>query len=135
MTFILRMILLLTLPTSLLAATTYQMPEQIQCRVNDAGQLHCQGFERKYLTEDSYIYSMQKNIDKILHFYSAEAYFSPDHSEATIVYQYQTLRFKWIKLITTNTTIKPNLERGAWRAVSKNVYKCNDGPLLCGFVS
>lgn len=128
-------VILAALSFSGLAYGGYIPPAQIQCRLNDANQINCKEFDRNYLTEDTYSADLQKNVDKTLYFHSAEAYFNETHDEVSVFYTYKTLRFKMVKLVTVNSSIQPDLEKGGWKKFDEDTYICDTGNEACGITN
>jgi hypothetical protein len=113
------------------AGNNYFPPERIDCRLSGGEQLNCDGFNRKYLLEDTYNADFPKGRDDTFHFYSAVAYFNSDQSEASVFYTYHNTSGKMVKLKTFNTSIRPDLTFNTWKKFKNDIYRCTAGYMQC----
>jgi hypothetical protein len=111
------------------AADSYYPPERIHCSLLN-GKLNCEGYSHQYLVEDTYTADMDET-DQVFAFSSGAAYFNADKSEATVFFTYRNSNFKNVKLKTSVTSIRPDLENGYWIKVDDDLYVCKDGYMHC----
>ncbi len=114
-------------------ANSYYPPERIHCSLIQ-GRLNCEGFSHQYLIEDTYTADMDDN-DQVFAFSSGAAYYNGDKSEATVFFTYRNSNFKNVKLKTSVTSIRPDLDNGYWIKVDDDLYVCKDGYMHCPITS
>ena len=114
-------------------SSNYYPPERIHCGL-DSNKLNCEGFNRKYLTEDTHTADFGTR-DQSFSFTSGAAYFTPDKSEATVFFTYRNSHHKNVKFKTTATSIRPDFEYGNWTKVSDDLYVCKSGYMKCPITS
>ncbi|HTM64243.1 MAG TPA: hypothetical protein VL360_07055 [Gammaproteobacteria bacterium] len=112
---------------------SYYPPERIHCSV-DHSVLNCEGFNHRYLIEDTYTADFNGK-EQAFAFSSGVAYFTPDRSEATVFYTYHNSSSKVVKIKSANTHIRPDFENGSWVQVHDDVYVCKAGYMNCPITS
>ena len=109
----------------------YTPPERINCSLNSASQLVCNGFNRQYLVEDRTTAELEKGKSETFYFTSGVAYFTPSMNEANIFFTYTSNKFKLVKLKTINASIHPNVQKGDWEKFKEDIYTCDAGYMGC----
>jgi hypothetical protein len=113
------------------AATDYFPPERINCKLNEVAQLSCEGFDRQYLSEDTYTVDFPPAKEMTLFFVKAVAYFDLRTNEASVFYTYNNSAHRMVKLKTINTQMRPDLTFQAWTKFMDNIYNCEAGYMQC----
>jgi hypothetical protein len=113
---------------------SYYPPERINCRLNEANRLTCDGFNREVLTEDTTTVDFPAGKDEMLGFHSAVAYFTPDHNQATLFFTYHNAKQKMVKLKTMDVAARPDMTNGSWKKFKDDIYTCHAGYMNCSFV-
>ena len=111
-------------------AGDYFPPERIHCKSSAAGRMSCEGFNHQYLTEDTFTANLTDK-DEIFNFKSGVAYYTPSMNETSIFFTYNNSFAKLVKLKSTSTSIRPDLESAGWKKVRKDTYVCNTGYMSC----
>ena len=109
----------------------YAPPERINCTVNNASQLVCNGFNRQYLIEDKTTADLEKGKTETFYFTSGVAYFTPSMNEASVYFSYNNSKFKIVRLKTVNSSIHPNIQSGDWEKFKDDIYVCDTGYMGC----
>ena len=117
---------------SLAFASDYYPPERIHCSLSTAHKLSCEGFNHQYLAEDTYTADMTTRDETFL-FHSGVAYYTPDMNESSVFFTYKNSYGKIVKIKSTNTQIRPNLQTGSWfqHRQDKTIYLCDAGYMNC----
>lgn len=121
--------------SSVAYASDYYPPERMDCRFTDKGKISCEAFDRSYLTEDLSNAEFPHDVNEVFYFVSAAAYFSPSQHEASVFYTYHNQDGQMVKLRTVNSDIRPNLRKGNWRKLNRDIYVCNAGYMSCPITS
>jgi hypothetical protein len=116
------------------AAFAFNAPERITCGL-ESGRLNCSELNRNYLVEDVYSANFPKGKSITFNFNSAAAYFSTGMQEATVLFTYRNSASKMVRLKTAESSIKPDLRRGAWRKVNEDLYVCDEGYMSCPIIN
>ena len=112
-----------------LAATDYFPPERLLCKVDNASNLTCSDFNRKYLMEYTHTADFPAGKEIVFTFSSGTAYFTSQH-EWSVFFTYKNTTGKNIRLTSVNTTIHPNIDVGAWKK-HPDFYTCTAGYMSC----
>ena len=113
------------------AATSYFVPEHVQCTLDSKNKLSCNDFNRNLLTEHTYTNAdFENERNKLFSFFSAVAYFTPE-KEWSILFTYKDTKYKNVTLRTVNTSIKPDLKNGSWVKFKDEFYTCDAGYRSC----
>lgn len=112
----------------------YYPPERIDCRLDNVQKLSCNNFNRQILVEDAYTADLQQGKDEAFYFNTAVAFYAPQDDEATIFFTFRNAKSKAVKLRTSVTYLRPDLENGSWRKLNSEIYTCDAGYMSCGVV-
>jgi hypothetical protein len=112
------------------AGSTVYPPERINCLVEN-NKLSCEGFDHQYLVEDTKTADLD-NKDENFTFVSGVAF--ADNDKASIFFTYRNSHFKNVKLKTTSTDIRPDLQNGSWKQRTRDMYVCKEGYMNCPII-
>lgn len=115
------------------ASGSYSPPERLHCKTDTAGKLSCSEFNRQYLIESTYTADLPAGKNVVFNFASGAAYYT-DQDEWTVFYTYKNAKSENVRLKSINTSIKPDLDNGAWQK-GKDFYTCSAGYMSCGVTS
>lgn len=110
-------------------ADIYYPPERIHCWINNH-KLTCEGFNHQFFAEDTYTADLTSK-DQLFSFKSAVAYFTPDQSQVSVFVTYHDSHHKMVKLKSTSTHIRPDLNNGQWTKMDEDLYLCRGGYMHC----
>lgn len=113
------------------ALNSYSPPDQIICKLDAMNNLSCTDFNRNYLVEHTHTADFPNNQSQLFNFYSAVAYFTPDHTEYQVFYTYHNAANKNVQLMTTNKVMGPDLSHGNWKLYKDEFYNCQGGAGAC----
>ena len=85
------------LSSTAFAGLDYFPPERMNCKLDQANQLSCDGFSRQFLVEDSFAADFPNGKSQVVHFVSGAAYLTPT-GEASVFYTYNDNAGKMVKL-------------------------------------
>lgn len=111
--------------------THFNPPERMDCVMNVSRHLECNGFNHDILEHDVSTVDLPVGGDVTVHFSSAVAYLTPDHTESSIFFTYRDTKQKMVRLKTLDAYAKPVWESGHWKKINDEIYTCDSGYMNC----